>query len=157
LSRFSQLIDSDSNEDSVHIPGSTADVPSSESGISEVPSDYDAPAQTDDDDSLHSAVDTSGVHDGMLSDNEREGVHDVYAARNVLRDRWNTTRGDKTYLDENESDGDTDLEDPVVDADDNDEDEHYVDWAAIEAESGLSAWDKLGESFEQDVAAIGML
>src|ERR1700692_4892825 len=78
LSRFSQLIDSDSNKYSVHIPGSTADVPSSKSGISEVPSDYDAPAQTNDDDSLHSAVNTSGVHDGMLSDNEREGVHDVY-------------------------------------------------------------------------------
>ena len=77
-SRFSQLIDSDSDKDSVHIPGSefTADILSSEPGASEVPSDYDVPAQTDDDDSLHSAADTSGVYDGMPSDDE--GIDDVF-------------------------------------------------------------------------------
>jgi hypothetical protein len=31
----------------------------------------------------------------------------------------------------------------------------YVDWAAIEANSGLSAWDQLGEGYERDAAAIG--
>jgi hypothetical protein len=93
--RFNQLIDNDSNEDSVHIPGPTAYEPLSESGVSEVLSDYDAPTQTDDinDDSLHLAVDAS---DGTLSDDE--GVHDMYIAQNVFRDRWNTTHGDKHVL-----------------------------------------------------------
>ena len=30
-----------------------------------------------------------------------------------------------------------------------------VDWAAIKANSGLSAWDQLGERYEADAAAIG--
>ncbi|KIM89671.1 hypothetical protein PILCRDRAFT_1994 [Piloderma croceum F 1598] len=37
------------------------------------------------------------------------------------------------------------------------EDEHepgYIDWATIEANSGLSAWDQLGESYEWDAAEI---
>ena len=91
---------------------------------------------------------------GMLS--EDEGADDVYMARNVLRDCWNARRGDERSTYPDDTDDDSDIEDPVVDANDDDEDEHYVDWAAIEAESGLSAWDKLGEGFEQDVATIGM-
>lgn len=31
-----------------------------------------------------------------------------------------------------------------------------IDWASIEASSGLSAWDKLGESFKNKAATIGM-
>lgn len=56
---------------------------------------------------------------------------------------------------ESDSEDDSDLEDEVADEGD-EEDEHYFDWAALESNYGLSAWDRLGESFDRDVAAIGM-
>lgn len=34
-------------------------------------------------------------------------------------------------------------------------DDQYIDWDALKAESGLSAWDRLGESFENDAATTG--
>lgn len=40
-------------------------------------------------------------------------------------------------------------------ANDGEWDEDYVDWAAIEAGSGLSAWDRLGESFKNEAATTG--
>jgi hypothetical protein len=52
-----------------------------------------------------------------------------------------------------DSEEDSDLEDEVADEGDG-EDDHYVDWAAIESNYSLSAWDRLGESFDRDVAAI---
>ena len=61
---------------------------------------------------------------------------------------WDATRPD-------DEDSDSDFEEPVEDAGDN-ENEGYDDWAAIEAEFGLLAWDKLGEGFEQEIADIGM-
>ena len=68
---------------------------------------------------------------------------------------WGAMLGDKTRPDDKDSDSDL-KEDPVEDAGDEDDD-RYDDWAAIEAEFGLSAWDKLGEGFEQEIVGIGML
>ena len=55
-----------------------------------------------------------------------------------------------------DSDSNSGSEDEVTDAGD-DSDDGYVDWDAIESNYGLSAWDRLGESYDRDVAAIGML
>ena len=141
-SRFTCLLNTDSEEeDSVPIPGPHDDGPSSKSGQSVVPSDYDEPDETD----------GSFDHDN----NEAEQSlpipvvdDDILLVRNV---RWSAARRDGP----DDEDSDSDIEDPVEDAD-NDEDDRYDDWAAIEANVGLSAWDKLGEGFEQEVAGIGM-
>ena len=142
-SRYSRLLDSDSEEDPVQIPEVHHDAPSSESGQSVVQSDYDGPALTD-----------SGLDDGDDEDKPRISVPDSDDDILLVRDvRWSTTLGDATRPDDKDSD--SDFEEPVEDAGD-DEDEGYDDWAAIEAEFGLSAWDKLGEGFEQEIADIGM-
>ena len=142
-SRYSRLLDSDSEEDPVQIPEVHHDAPSSESGQSVVQSDYDGPALTD-----------SGLDDGDDEDKPRISVpdsdDDILLVQDVC---WSTTLGDATRPDDKDSD--SDFEEPVEDAGD-DEDEGYDDWAAIEAEFGLSAWDKLGEGFEQEIADIGM-
>jgi hypothetical protein len=36
-------------------------------------------------------------------------------------------------------------------------DDGFIDWKAIEEGSGLSAWDQLGENYETEAATIGML
>jgi hypothetical protein len=140
-SRFTRLLDSDSEEDNpAPIPDLHQDGPSSKN---EVQSDYDEPAQTD----------------GNLDDNDNEADQspvevddDILVVQNV---RWGAMLRDKTRPDDEESDSDLE-EDPVEDAGDED-DNKYDDWAAIEAEFGFSAWDKLGEGFEQEIAGIGML
>jgi hypothetical protein len=43
----------------------------------------------------------------------------------------------------------------LKDSDNESDDGFMVDWAAIEAGSGLSAWDQLGEGYERDAAALG--
>jgi hypothetical protein len=142
-SRFTRLLDSDSEEDS-SIPDLRQDGPSSKFGQNEVQSDYDQPPQTDgsfdDNDNEFEADQSLEVDDDIL----------------VVRDvRWGAMLGDKTRPDNEDSDSDLE-EDPVEDAGDEDDD-GYDDWAAIEAEFGLSAWDKLGEGFEQEIAGIGTL
>jgi hypothetical protein len=54
-----------------------------------------------------------------------------------------------------DSDSNSDSENEITDAGD-DSDDGYVDWDAIESNYGLSAWDRLGESYDRDIAAIGM-
>jgi hypothetical protein len=72
------------------------------------------------------------------------------AVGKVLRSRWSKVADSRD--DASDSDLEEELPYPVL------EDEHepgYIDWAAIEANSGLSAWDQLGESYERDAAEIG--
>jgi hypothetical protein len=140
-SRFTRLLDSDSEEeDGAPIPDLHQDGPSSEVGQNEE-SDCDEPAQAD----------------GSFDDNDNEADQsldvddDILVIRNM---RWSATLGDRTRPDDEDSDCDIE-DDPVEDAGDGDDD-RYDDWAAIEAEFGLSAWNKLGEGFEQEIAGIGM-
>src|ERR1700676_1068961 len=133
-SRFTHLLDSDSEEEPAPIPDLHQDGSSSEFGQHDVQSDYDEPAQTD----------------ASFDDNDNEGdqsleVDDDILIQNV---RWGAMLRDKTRPDDEDSDSDLE-EDPVEDAGDEDDD-GYDDWAAIEAEFGLSVWDKLGEGFEQE-------
>jgi hypothetical protein len=130
-SRFTHLLDSDSEEeDSVSIPGPHDDGPSSESGQSVVPSDYDEPDETDGSFDRDNNEAEQNLPIPVVDD-------DILLVQNV---RWSATHGDG----------------PDDEDSDNDEDDRYDDWAAIEADFGLSAWDKLGEGFEQEVAGIGM-
>jgi hypothetical protein len=59
--------------------------------------------------------------------------------------------------DDSDSDSGSDDELPYPKLEDSDEesDDGFVDWAVIEAGSGLSAWDRLGEGYEREAAAIG--
>jgi hypothetical protein len=76
------------------------------------------------------------------------------AFRNACRSRWG---GNMTDVRDDSSDGDLDEEEPShlpLEDDEHEREPGYVDWAAIEANSGLSAWDQLGESYEAEAAAI---
>lgn len=57
--------------------------------------------------------------------------------------------------DEHGSDSEDEMDVDEEGGNDGEWDEEYIDWAAIEAGSGLSAWDRLGESFENEAATIG--
>jgi hypothetical protein len=77
------------------------------------------------------------------------------AFRNAFRSRWGSN---VTDVKDDSSDGDLDEEEGLshipLEDDEHEREPGYVDWAAIEANSGLSAWDQLGESYEADAAAI---
>lgn len=45
---------------------------------------------------------------------------------------------------------------PKLEDSDDESDEGFIDWATIEAGSGLSAWDQLGEGYERDAAALDL-
>lgn len=71
----------------------------------------------------------------------------VFASR-VPYNLWHAPRGLE------DSDDESDPADEPADIGD-DPDEDYVDWDTIESNHGLSAWDRLGEGFEREVASIG--
>ena len=74
--------------------------------------------------------------------------------QNVIDDRWDGILQADCYMDHPDSvDTQSDNE---LEALSDDSDDSYVDWDAIGSESGLSPWDRLGESYDRDVAAIGM-
>jgi hypothetical protein len=89
--------------------------------------------------------DNNGCHDREVMVPDSEDIPDVprsgFSAWRVMHNI------------PSDSEEDSDLEDEVTD-EENEEDDHYVDWAAIESNHGLSALDRLGESFDRDVAAI---
>jgi hypothetical protein len=70
-----------------------------------------------------------------------------------LRDHWHHM----FEAEDSDSDGDLDDELPYdkLEDSDNESESGFVDWDAVEAGSGLSAWDRLGESYEKEAAAIG--
>ena len=74
------------------------------------------------------------------------------AVGNALRSRWGNV-AIRDIGDTSDSDSDEELPYPVLE--DDEPEPGYVDWAAIEANSGLSAWNQLGEAYERDAAAIG--
>lgn len=76
------------------------------------------------------------------------------AVGGIAHSRWG---GNVADVRDDTSDGDSDEELPhlTLENDEHEWEPGYVDWAAIEADSGLSAWDLLGESYETDAAAIG--
>lgn len=89
------------------------------------------------------------AEDPQSNNSDELPLHEAFG--NALRSRW-TKVADDIRDDASDSDLEEELPYPVL------EDEHelgYVDWAAIEANSGLSAWDQLGESYERDAAEIG--
>ena len=51
--------------------------------------------------------------------------------------------------------GEEELSHLALEDDEHEREPGYVDWAAIEANSGLSTWDQLGESYETEAAMIG--
>lgn len=58
--------------------------------------------------------------------------------------------------DEQDSEDEDEMDVDEEGANDGEWDEEYIDWADIEAHaSGLSAWDRLGESFENEAATTG--
>jgi hypothetical protein len=70
----------------------------------------------------------------------------------TIIDHW------RHMLEANDSDSDSGSNDelpyPKLEDSDEESDDGFVDWAAIEAGSGLSAWDQLGEGYEREAAAI---
>lgn len=77
---------------------------------------------------------------------------------NVFEAHWRSTRRATVESDDEESNGEDDNEMDIDEevANDGEWDKEYINWAAFEASSGLSSWDKLGESFEREAATIGM-
>jgi hypothetical protein len=77
------------------------------------------------------------------------------AFRNAFHSQWGSN---VTDVKDDSSDGDLDEEEELshipLEDDEHEREPGYVDWAAIKANSGLSAWDQLGESYEADAAAI---
>jgi hypothetical protein len=80
--------------------------------------------------------------------------------KNVLHYRWGDTLCDLGGSDL-DSDSDSDFGSgpayPRLEDSDDECDDGFIDWKAIEEGSGLSAWDQLGENYETEAATIGML
>ena len=96
---------------------------------------------------------------GYVADDHGPPEVDVSeAAENALRARWGNVTDVRDDISNDSSDedlADEDLAYPILE--DNEPEPGFVDWEAIEANSGLSAWDQLGEGYERDAAAIGQL
>jgi hypothetical protein len=112
--------------------------------------------------------------DIMMQDPDPDGDYDVFEAGGVagddadedtvsgatgaaLRHRWGTVAG-SWHENDSESDADEENNPPYPRLEDSDEecDNGFIDWKAIEEGYGLSAWDQLGESYEAEAAAIGV-
>ena len=137
-------------------------LPSRIRGVVDSNSDDERPAMSDGGE-LGAQNDSTADIDGdahidyPLADDARLGYEHISPAleENALRDRWGCSTGIKDDV------SDSDLDDaeqpppyPILE----DEEElktGFIDWAAIEANSGLSAWDQLGEDYERDAATIG--
>jgi len=74
--------------------------------------------------------------------------------KSTLHQRWKNAA---SCLD-SETDSDTDTEPPYPRLEDSDDesDDGFIDWKAIEEGNSLSAWDQLGESYEMEAASIGV-
>lgn len=107
--------------------------------------------QTLGDDSQISSND-GNLEDKLLGDSD---VHDE-----IL---WNYWAAMGTFDVDSASDSDTDSEintgeapyPQLEDDGDDSDDGESTDWDAIEMQSGLSAWDQLGERYEADAATMG--
>jgi hypothetical protein len=73
--------------------------------------------------------------------------------QSTFDDRWDGIIRADCHTDH--SDNDEAQSDDEALSDDSESDS-YVDWDVIGSESGLSPWDKLGESYDRDAAAIGI-
>lgn len=102
---------------------------------------YDAPGGTD---APSDELDLPVAGEPFDSDEE------TFAPR-VMGDRWSLRKDP-----DEDSDSGSEEDDEVVDAGiGEDPDEDYVtEWARIESRYDLSAWERLGEGFEQEVAGI---
>lgn len=81
-------------------------------------------------------------------------VHDDGHAGKMLHAHWSAAN---YGVDEDDSDSDSNGGKESLQAQnysDDSDDEGFIDWDAIEAQSGLSVWDQLGEGYEANVAAI---
>lgn len=104
-------------------------------------------------------VDTSGIDLGQgnrdsLCGDKSSAFGD---AGNVLRERWTRTVEGERYRSDSDSDSDPEGEPPSprLEGSDDESDDGYIDWTAIEAGSGLSNWDQLGENYEKGAAEMG--
>ena len=77
------------------------------------------------------------------------------AVANALRGQWANVTDVRDDISDDGSD--EDLPYPILE--DDEPEPGFVNWEAIETNSGLdlSAWDRLGEGYERDAAAIGKL
>lgn len=104
-----------------------------------------------------------GAQDDETSDfvtNNRDPDQDTMSGpmRNVLHHRWGDTLCDLGGSDlDSDSDFGSDPAYPRLEDSDDECDDGFIDWKAIEEGSGLSAWDQLGENYETEAATIGML
>jgi hypothetical protein len=101
--------------------------------------------------SINGDVDMGYVTD--VDHGQPSEVHVSRAAGNALRARW----ANLTDVRDDISDDGSDEELPYPILEDGEPEPGFVDWEAIEANFGLSAWDQLGEGYERDAATIGKL
>ncbi|KAF8955508.1 hypothetical protein BDZ97DRAFT_1764789 [Flammula alnicola] len=81
------------------------------------------------------------------SADEEEILHSWYQQRRMI---WETEQNEPDNGDlESVTDGE-------IDGNSTDGEE-YPDWDAYESGKGLSSWDQLGESYEQDAAGVGKI
>jgi hypothetical protein len=105
-------------------------------------------------------TDDLGDHDVDISNNEEGHLENGSGpmpgfTRAELNNHWRRM----FETEDNDSGSEPDLDDetpyPRLEDSDDESDDGFIDWAAIEAGSGLSAWDQLGEGYERDAAALG--
>jgi len=89
-------------------------------------------------------------------DNLEEPLDDIGVREKILWNHW--AAGSYGGADDSETDSESNMGEapyPQLEDDGEDSDEEgLIDWGAIEAQSGLSAWDQLGEGYEADAAAL---
>lgn len=143
-SRLRRVVDADSDSDNHDIEGG-----SSRAQIREILQSGQDENERDTRDLVFEQEDTKS-----LGEQER-----LAEAEQVLRGRWMRAFEADNYQNRNDYDSDSDPEDDhsylgLVDSD-NESNDECIDWDSIEAGSGLSNWDQLGEHYEKDAADIG--
>ena len=75
--------------------------------------------------------------------------------QSAIHDRWSHA----TMCEDSDSDIDIESGEPLLESSEDQiedqSDDDYIEWDAIGSDSGLSAWDQLGEGYERDAASIG--
>ena len=156
-SRLRRIVDPDDGEQqALHNADKPEDVPTN--GITdEWTENEDIMMRDPDIDEDHGAVELEAG--SVVGDSADDGCISR-AARAVLHHRWGVAANTRLHQNDPESDSDTESESepPFPSLEDGDEEcgDDFIDWKAIEEGYGLSAWDRLGESYEAEAAAISM-
>jgi len=147
-SRLCCIVDIDSDSDDGE-PSHGAD----KHEVINVPVDGIIDERTESEDIMMQNMD--GDAGGVAGDNADADEDSI--SRAALCRRWGTVAS-SWHQNGSESDSDTESEPPYPRLEDSDDetDNGFVDWKAIEEGNGLSAWDQLGESYEAEAAEIGV-